>query len=125
MAQFEALLPACGVCFVFLCPLAFKILEPLAAEVHATLVSARGSLLAAKLHIMAEAMDARLSYSDVKLVQVPPPPPVKRGCIGARSVGVYFGGELDCETGRVYLRDLETGMVIMNHHRFAKLTAVV
>ena len=46
-----------------------QVLEPFSAEIHATLLSARGSLLSAKLHIMAEAVDARLSYTDMMLIK--------------------------------------------------------
>eukprot|EP00903_Cladosiphon_okamuranus_P017946 g16513.t1 len=46
-----------------------QVLEPFSAEIHATLLSARGSLLSAKLHVMAEAVDARLSYMDMMLIK--------------------------------------------------------
>lgn len=67
-------------------------LEPFAAEVHANLLSARGALLSFNVHVMAEAVDARVSYRDVMLIKVglpfvfavftpaptiPPPPPLK------------------------------------------------
>ncbi|CAM9617791.1 unnamed protein product, partial [Ectocarpus fasciculatus] len=46
-----------------------QVLEPFSGEMHATLLSARGSLLSAKLHVMAEAFDARLSYTDMMLIK--------------------------------------------------------
>lgn len=46
-----------------------QVLEPFSAEAHATLLSARGSLLSAKLNVMAEAVDARLSYTDMMLIK--------------------------------------------------------
>ncbi len=46
-----------------------QVLEPFSAEVHATVLSARGSLLSANLHVMAEALDARLSYMDMMLIK--------------------------------------------------------
>eukprot|EP00752_Nemacystus_decipiens_P006311 g5691.t1 len=46
-----------------------QVLEPFSAEIHANLLSARGSLLSANLHVMAEAIDARLSYTDMMLIK--------------------------------------------------------
>ena len=46
-----------------------QVLEPFSAEVQTTLLSAGGSLLSAKLHVIAEAFDARLSYNDVMLTK--------------------------------------------------------
>lgn len=46
-------------------------LEPFSAEVHSSLLSARGSLLSASAHMAAEAVDCRLSYRDMLLIKVP------------------------------------------------------
>ena len=46
-----------------------QVLKPFSAQVQTTLLSARGSLLSAKLEIVAEAFDARVSCTDVMLMK--------------------------------------------------------
>ena len=45
-------------------------LEPIAAEVHANVLSARGSIVSVNIRVMLEDLDAQLSYTDMMLLKV-------------------------------------------------------
>ena len=47
-----------------------QLLEPIAAECHGSLLTARGTPLSANIRVMSEALEARVSYRDVMLVKV-------------------------------------------------------
>ena len=84
-----------------------QVLEPFSAEVHATLLSARGSMLSANLHVMAEAIDARLSYMDMMLIKgiadqaTASAAVVSGGAGGGRAVDSEPGGSVGGGKGNV------------------------